>query len=50
MDLYNQTHTPNTTMTSSALRYIDHNVKAFHSLGLALTYLIILMNAFVCYI
>ena len=47
MNPHNQTYTPNTTMASSAPRDTAHNIKAFHFSGLALAFLIIVMNAFV---
>ena len=47
MDPPNQTHTPNTTMASSAPRNTVHSIKAFHFVGLALAFLIIAMNVFV---
>ena len=47
MDPYNQTHRSNTTMASSVRRNTVHNIKAFHFLGLALAFLIFVMNVFV---
>ena len=47
MDPFNQTHTPNTTVASLVPRNTVHNIKAFHFLGLALAFLIIVMNVFV---
>ena len=47
METYNQTHTPNTTIGSLVPRSTVHSIKAFHFLGIALAFLIIVMNMFV---